>query len=668
MGPRNRTAPDHRLRRSAAVAIGRRGAPLALAAFLAALEVATVRAQGPGVPAGLLDSSGVVEVSAVPAQGRVAPGAQVPVAVVFDLQPGWHIQTNDPVVPPELGDASYYIKTEIVPGATGGALRPHTDLVQWPPIHMAEVAFLGSPVEFGVFDGKALAYVPVTVDRSAASGTATLDLAVTYQACDDIQCLAPVIGEPLQTAITIAASDDLAAAPSGDADLTLFSDFDPAVWEKAAEAPELVAFDLFRWKFDIDVAGTLGLVLLLGLAALGGMLLNFTPCVLPMIPLKIMGLQKAAGSRRRSLTLGAVMALGVVAFWLLLGGLIAGVAGFTAANQLFQYPAFSLLVGAIIAVMAMGMMGRFTVTVPQAVHAVNPVQDTYTGSFIFGGMIGVLSTPCTAPFMGAAAAWAATRSPGLTLATFGAIGVGMAMPYLALAAFPQLLERVPRTGPASQLVKDIMALLMLAAAAYFLGIGLSSITVRPPDPPSRLYWWGVAFFIALAGLWLSVRTYSMRRGRSGRGLGRLVFGGLGAMMIAAAAAIGVRFTQSGPIDWTYYTPDRFETAMSDGNVVVMEFSAEWCLNCKALEEGVLHQPAVVRALGAPDVVPIKVDLTGNNTDGNAMLQRAGRVTIPLLIVYAPDGTTTLETDFYTVDQVVEAVRAARKGTMAAGSP
>jgi thiol:disulfide interchange protein DsbD len=91
----------------------------------------------------------------------------------------------------------------------------------------------------------------------------------------------------------------------------------------------------------------------------------------------------------------------------------------------------------------------------------------------------------------------------------------------------------------------------------------------------------------------------------------------------------------------------------------MDFTAEWCLNCKALEESVLNSPEVAALLAESDVQAIKVDLTGNNTVGNEMLKKTGRVTIPLLMIYAPDGTPVFEGDFYTVEQVLQGVSDAR---------
>src|SRR5438093_10837506 len=156
----------------------------------------------------------------------------------------------------------------------------------------------------------------------------------------------------------------------------------------------------------------------------------------------------------------------------------------------------------VICVMAVGMCGLFAVNLPAWVYRVNASQETVAGSFFFGIMAAVLSTPCTAPFMGAAAAWATTQSAAITLSTFAAIGLGMALPYLVLSAFPGLAKRMPRTGPASELIKQVMGLLLLAAGAYFLGTGITGGLTVPPDPPSPFYWLVLALFVAAVGGWL----------------------------------------------------------------------------------------------------------------------------------------------------------------------
>jgi thiol:disulfide interchange protein DsbD len=134
---------------------------------------------------------------------------------------------------------------------------------------------------------------------------------------------------------------------------------------------------------------------------------------------------------------------------------------------------------------------------------------------------------------------------------------------------------------------------------------------------------------------------------------------LGSVVAAVGIMLAVTLTDHGPINWTWYTPAKFEEALADNKVVVLEFTAEWCLNCKALEESVLASDAVSSLLAEPDIAPIKIDLTGNNTEGNAMLHAVGRHQIPLLVVFAPNGEEVFKGDFYTVEQLVDAVNEAR---------
>ena len=98
-------------------------------------------------------------------------------------------------------------------------------------------------------------------------------------------------------------------------------------------------------------------------------------------------------------------------------------------------------------------------------------------------------------------AWAALEPPAVTLITFAAIGVGMSLPYLLLSAVPGLTDKMPKAGPASELIKQLMGLLMLSAAAYFVGVGLSGLLAEPPEPPSRVYFWFVAAIVVLADLY-----------------------------------------------------------------------------------------------------------------------------------------------------------------------
>jgi thiol:disulfide interchange protein len=567
----------------------------------------------------------IVKASTMWSATGIKPGGEITLAVVLDIRKPYHINPSK--------TKEGFIPTVVEVTEATSELRTSTPI--FPPPETIDFGQGSAKTKIQVFSGRTVIFIPMAMTASAQPGTHELKIKVGYQACDDQQCLFP-------TSLTETARLNVVEA-TGKVEKT-----EATLFAEVEKLKDRLNIAFFGWDFEIQPSNWLMVLLI---AMIGGGLLNFTPCVLPLIPIKIIGLAKSAGNRRRCFLLGLSLSFGVVAFWLALAIAISTISGFDATNKLFQYPAFTIGVGVIICAMAVGMCGFFSVNLPQWIYRINPSQDSIGGSFLFGIMTAVLSTPCTAPFMGAAAAWSATQSPVITLSTFGAIGIGMALPYLILSAFPMLANRMPRAGPASDLIKQVMGLLMLAAGAYFLGTGLAGWLAKPPDPPTQAYWWTVAFFIAAAGAWLVARTIRI----TPRVTRRVIFGTVGFLFVGIAIWIGVRFTRSSPIHWIYYTPQRLAEAHRQGKIVVLEFTAAWCLNCHALEQTVLHDPRVVRLLNSEKVAPIKVDITGNNPDGNQKLIEVGRRTIPYLVVYSTDGKAVFSSDAYTIEQVLQAV-------------
>ncbi|MDX1708013.1 MAG: cytochrome c biogenesis protein CcdA, partial [Desulfobacterales bacterium] len=579
---------------------------------------------------------------------RARPGDTLSLAVVIDIKDGFHINANASQIQPFEDFQPYPTKVQVLAATEGVSIAS----ARFPRAKPFKVDYASG--DLMSFAGRTVVTLSMKLAEQIPPGTIDLDIQVEYQACSDRYCLFPEKKQLTSTLAVIAPGLPVSAINS---DL-----FVSLAAETGASEAGGINFNLFGWQFSVNPASGAGRIMLLIVAAFGGMLLNLTPCVLPLIPIKIISLSHAAEDRRRCFLLGATMSLGVLVFWAVLGILIALVSDFTATNQLFQYPLFTIVVGAVIGIMAVGMFGYFSMRLPQFIYMINPQQDTLKGSFALGILAAILSTPCTAPFMGAAAAWAATQTPLITLSTFAAIGVGMALPYLLLSAFPNLVNRMPKAGPASELIKQVMGLFMLAAAAYFIGVGISALLSTPPNPPSKMFWWPVMVLIAAGGAWLALRTLQLASGKAAK----IIFVGLGLILFALPLWGAVRLVDKGPIDWVHYTPDRFEEALKKNKVVVMDFTAEWCLNCKALEEGVLHQRQVIDALAQETVVPMKVDITGNNPAGKIKLKVVGSLTVPLLVVFSPDGQTVFKSDFYTVDQVLEAIRQALGAKDSAG--
>lgn len=625
-----------------------------------------------GDPFGSAEAEPEVAVEVIGSIGTITAGEQFAIAVVFDMQPGWHINTNNPTVPPELSDWTpipTLIEIETGEGITAGP-------IQWPSIYTVEVNYTGSPAQLEVYEGRAIAYIPMLASADLTPGEVSAMIRISFQACDDTVCLVPT---DLEETIAFQAVTGEARAAITETAGEDFAGFDPSVYarvdqwndEIAAANAEAAASttDGDRSFFGIPLpspTSPAGIAVFVLLAALGGLILNLTPCVLPVIPIKVLSITQHAGTPRQALMLGFWMAAGVVAFWAGIGVVAATVVGWADPSRLFGIWWVTLGIGVLIAAMGVGIMGLFAINLPKAVYAVNPRANSPHGSFLFGVMTAVLGLPCFGFVAGALLAGSATMPTITILAIFFGIGAGMALPYLILSANPKLLEAVPRTGPASELVKQIMGLLLLAAAAYFVGAGvlalLSDQGVYPAWWGKIIHWWVIALFVAAAGVWLLWQTVKITP-KAGR---RLTFGVIALVMSALGVAAAASATTSARNNfWIPWTAETEADALAEGKTVVMDFTAEWCLNCKALKATVLNVNPVKSELLAGDVVPLTVDLTSDQSPGWARLRELGQTGIPTLVVQGPgSGGSPWVANAYTPDQVMRAVGDARSSSLA----
>lgn len=623
---------------------------------------------------------------------RVAPGDTLVVAVKFAHKENWHTNLAEPVVPPEL-EGFVPVPTTISPAASSaGSLE--FGPIQWPEPYEANVDFLlsGDPVQYLVYHGQATAFVPVKVSANAQPG-ATIDVAIRigYQACDDQICMMPT-GETVNVSVEIVPVGG--ATPSSAAGV--FAGFDPAAFQRtegwgtnaqvdtattttgpAAEIEPVEAASATGSLLGFSIGS--GLLPLALLSFLGGMILNLTPCVLPVIPIKVLTLTQHAGEQKgKALKLGLAMAAGVVAFWLALGIPTALVTSIVDPSRLFGYWWVTIPLGFIIVLLAMGLMGLFTLSLPQTAYRFNPKADNLSGSFGFGVMTGVLGLPCFGVAAGGIIPIAASLGEIATIVIFTMIGVGMAAPYLVLAAFPQLLRRVPKTGPGSELVKQVLGLLLAGFGLYFFGTGVRALTKTYPYTADVLHLYALAALAIAAGLWLAYQTFRITKSPAKRGVFGLV--GLG---LAFATFYGVAGSTSKhreayferkeamaaaqleqPVTvlttvWNEYTPALLNEVESRGMVAFIDFTADWCINCKVFESTVLDQQPTRNLLREDDVAMVKVDLTGSNPDGDQLLAELGRVGIPTWAVVGPGVDSPIIINAYNAGEVARAIQAAR---------
>ncbi|MEM1423950.1 MAG: cytochrome c biogenesis protein CcdA, partial [Planctomycetota bacterium] len=271
-------------------------------------------------------------------------------------------------------------------------------------------------------------------------------------------------------------------------------------------------------------AGVAGALLLFAFSILGGFLLNLTPCVLPVIPLKVMTLTQHAGeSKGRALFLGGTMTFGVVFFWAALG---APLAILVAVGRDFVDPSalifgrwwITLGIGAIIALMGLGIMGLFSISLPQKAYMVNPSADNASGSFLFGVMAAVLGLPCFGFVVAPLLAGASQMPPLNIMLVFVGLGIGMGAPYLVFSLYPGLLSFMPKAGPASELIKQIMGLLLIAGAIFFIVAGLNTLFKAEPYLKGQVRNWLIVLTLVATGLWLAYQTIKITTSAAKRGV------------------------------------------------------------------------------------------------------------------------------------------------------
>ncbi len=264
-----------------------------------------------------------------------------------------------------------------------------------------------------------------------------------------------------------------------------------------------------------ESVGSVWWYLLAGLV--GGFVLNFMPCVLPVISIKVLSLVGQNGqSSRRVFGLGMSFAAGMVSLFVVLG-LLVTVAGQTW-GSLFQSTTFLLVMMSIVVAMTASLFGAFSFGVPSVVGEADAAieGEGYAGSFGKGVLAVLLGTPCSGPFLGSALAWAAARSAAgeahVGMLVFVAMGVGMALPFVVLAARPNWMRFLPRPGAWMETFKQVMGFLLLLTVVYILSI----------LPAAQIKWaLLLAFGVALAS-WLYGRMVRPERSTGSRWRGRAI--------------------------------------------------------------------------------------------------------------------------------------------------
>lgn len=382
-----------------------------------------------------------------------------------------------------------------------------------------------------------------------------------------------------------------------------------------------------------DVAGAqditfLAVLLALGGAVLGGLILNVMPCVFPIISLKALSLAKAGGDEATVKREAIAYTAGVILTCLALGGLLLGLraAGQTIgwAFQL-QNPAILFLLLLVSVAITLNLLGVFEIGSVGGGQALAGQGGT-AGAFWTGALAAFVATPCTGPFMAAALGAALVLPPALGLAIFAGLGLGLALPFLAIGFVPALRKRMPRPGPWMVRFRRIMAIPMALTAAALVWLlwrqtGATGLGI------------GLAASILLSGLLWMI-------GRPSAGRKPILLGGVAA--VALLGAIGLpSATQSvaatGVHNARPFDAPALARLRAEGRPVFLYFTADWCVTCKVNEKAAIDRAEVARAFEKAGIVVMVGDWTNGDPTITRFLEGRGRSGVPLYLWYPKDG-------------------------------
>lgn len=347
---------------------------------------------------------------------------------------------------------------------------------------------------------------------------------------------------------------------------------------------------------------------------LAGILLNIMPCVLPVLSLKVSALLAGNGSESDMRSYCLYFAAGIMTFFTVLGWAL-GMGGLLW-GQFFQNETLVTCLLFVVVLLALSLFGLFSL----------PVFDMKVGTgsqhgikqaYFTGLLATLLATPCSGPLLGGVLAWVVNQPLLMVFLVFWAVGLGMALPYVILTVFPSASHFLPKPGPWLEIVEKVLAF-------FLLGTGMYLLSILPQAQHLRLL---TALLCACFACWVYGRFCGLGARKTWRRMGLVAC----CLAVMACLVIGMR---TGNVEnlWEDYSPEIFDSHLGK-EPLFLEFTADWCPNCKFLEATVLTQENMENWRKRFAIRYIRVDLTAQDAVGMSLLQSLGSQSIPLAAIF-----------------------------------
>lgn len=488
---------------------------------------------------------------------KVHAGSELKLAVEVKIDSTWHINSNTPrdeyLIPSELsvtGDSAFSIEKIVFPEAE-------------------DYTFSFSDQPVSVYEGTVYIGALLKVSENTPVGKHRLVIRFDYQACNNVTCLAPN---------SVTDTIEIEVAPNTE----LINEVNQNIF-KNVDLSYTPPSDDVKKKDDDGLKGILessGLLLSLFIVFMGGLALNLTPCVYPLIPITIgyFGGQ-SEGSTKRLAMLGALFVLGMALMYSVVG-VITSLTG-AIFGALLQNPIVILVIVGILFTLSLSMFGVYEFQLPSSlVNKAGGAKGGLFGAFFMGLTMGIVAAPCIGPFvLGLVTVVAAKSDPLYGFLMFFVLALGLGLPYFLLAIFSGKIKSLPKAGMWMESVKHIFGIILLGMAVYFL----------LPILPSPFKEYLLPGFMVLAGIYLLFFEKVSENLKSFR----LVKNVLAVLIISLAVYFIIPEKQES-VAWQKFTQSEFSTALAGNEKVIIDFYADWCIPCKELDKFTFSDAEVIK--------------------------------------------------------------------------
>lgn len=505
--------------------------------------------------------------------------------------------------------------------------------------------------------------LPFKVKDTAKPGEKVLNALMSYNLCYDSGMCDPPEEAESKISFVIASPEELSPETPDEA-LAATTEEDTTLMEIA---PTEVETTPTATPDDETPAPWTDVLKYLLFAFLGGIILNITPCVLPILPIRIMSIMnQAQKDRSKVLSHTLVYALGVLISFAVMGGIFVGLqaagqsAGWGTQNQ---NPYFVITLMAIVFVFALSLLGVFEITAPGMNTASKATsKGGYSGSF-FGGIFAFLmAISCTGPFLGAALPFAMRLSPSLIMVFFMMIGLGFAFPFILIGLVPKALKIIPKPGDWMILFKELMGFVLL----YLVFTMLKTVL----QLTSGEYFLSVIFFMMILGfaIWLYGRFVRMEHSKATQ----WIFTIIALSLIIGSAYLYLPYKETpaetvsleagamipaphAPEGWYVFSPELHAKLLAEGKSVFLDVGAAWCKNCLTNEKTVLFTKDIMADFAAKEVVLLKGDFTKKDPVLLQWIKDHERLGVPFNALYIPGEEPLLFPELITKNMIREAL-------------